>query len=548
MSFINCLLLLFCTYFNTSSVLAQTTSDSVIETYDSSSGFNVVENDYNLGSFTMSNGILNLHYQPYINYGAIILKKSYNFDLSQPTWFHFRTKMDKYLIGQDMYTQIFIYSLKYQKKLQLTIGINSEGHWKSVWFLPGSLPPCTAKSADDEFFISFSPEVFPEAADTPVQYPEFHTKNYTNWVKFSMLYEPPLQGETKGLITIYVDGIKIDPLRDLSRIGSPIVDTHTDAFNGMGMTTIEVQNTLLVDGWEYSYTGNKYGMRGKGCYASLAPAVPAPLRFPPKFANIDGLIYKTVWMNKFDAVARLITDQIRTTHPEIPVFQTPRSAYTALPTGLIYPTHLRTFYWYLPLYYYNDPYLYAASQNVFWNGIYNGTIDFETAVYMGAIPLPPADHIQWNYVPPGTRDSMVARLASLEANKGSKPLAKQYAIDQIFALGNAPDVIHFGYISPEDYWNSTLPQYSSDEDKNTIPLISYPDAGLIQWDYFVINRSPDIIFTSPTPVPSASPSFTISDLKNLIINWLTPQDSNYPSPNAKVNMLDAAWVIKWLAN
>ena len=53
---------------------------------------------------------------------------------------------------------------------------------------------------------------------------------------------------------------------------------------------------------------------------------------------------------------------------------------------------------------------------------------------------------------------------------------------------------------------------------------------------------------SPTssPIPTPSPTYTIADLKNLILNYLMPQSPSDYVPDAKVNMLDAGYVIRWI--
>ena len=51
---------------------------------------------------------------------------------------------------------------------------------------------------------------------------------------------------------------------------------------------------------------------------------------------------------------------------------------------------------------------------------------------------------------------------------------------------------------------------------------------------------------SPSLQPSPTPSYTVTDLKSLLSNWLTSLDTNYFSPDGKINALDASWVIKWI--
>jgi len=50
-----------------------------------------------------------------------------------------------------------------------------------------------------------------------------------------------------------------------------------------------------------------------------------------------------------------------------------------------------------------------------------------------------------------------------------------------------------------------------------------------------------------TPLPSASPSpsYTVADLKNALINFLTSQGDGHPV-DGKVNMMDAAYILYWL--
>lgn len=51
---------------------------------------------------------------------------------------------------------------------------------------------------------------------------------------------------------------------------------------------------------------------------------------------------------------------------------------------------------------------------------------------------------------------------------------------------------------------------------------------------------------TPPPSPSPSPTFTISQLKTLISNYLSTSDSLYIPRDNKVNMLDAGYVIRWV--
>lgn len=51
---------------------------------------------------------------------------------------------------------------------------------------------------------------------------------------------------------------------------------------------------------------------------------------------------------------------------------------------------------------------------------------------------------------------------------------------------------------------------------------------------------------TPPPTPIPSPSYTIPDLKQLLVNYLSTQDSQYFPQENKINMLDGGYVVKWL--
>ena len=69
------------------------------------------------------------------------------------------------------------------------------------------------------------------------------------------------------------------------------------------------------------------------------------------------------------------------------------------------------------------------------------------------------------------------------------------------------------------------------------------DTGVKIGDYAVVTPTP---VPSPTVQPSPTPSYTIPELKTLLSNWLTSLDTNYFSPDGKINALDASWIIKYL--
>ncbi len=58
--------------------------------------------------------------------------------------------------------------------------------------------------------------------------------------------------------------------------------------------------------------------------------------------------------------------------------------------------------------------------------------------------------------------------------------------------------------------------------------------------------SPPMSPTPPQTSPSPPPQYTVNDLKNLLLNFLGTNDTNYQPSEGKINLLDASWVIRWL--
>jgi len=107
-----------------------------------------------------------------------------------------------------------------------------------------------------------------------------------------------------------------------------------------------------------------------------------------------------------------------------------------------------------------------------------------------------------------------------------------------------------------EYWqfdnvvalNKTTATITSDGTGNIIVNLAtlsatVTDTGVKIGDYAVVTPTP---VPSPTVQPSPTPSYTIPELKTLLSNWLTSLDTNYFSPDGKINALDASWIIKYL--
>ena len=473
--------------------LAFSVSDTdVFENFDSNTNFKTkIMGDHTLAEYSISNSLLEIDHKPRNFYNSYKVYKKYQADLSQTTWFHFRFKMKEYLLGQDMYTTLTFYKDNDPNQpMNLTVGINSEQHWKTNYF-SGRNIPCEAKQSDDQFFLAVSPELFPNARDVRIRYPSNYTKKYTDWTLFSIKYD-----KNKHNFSFFIDGHLVDNLRPIDSGSNAMpINTTTQALNNLSQTNITFSATTLIDGREYSYTGNKYGNRGRGCYTPITPAIPSGLTYPTKFSNNDGLQFKTQWMKDFDSIANIMVQEIQKlpTNPKFPPllnYQIPRSATSPLPQDFIPTTNPTQFYESIPVYINDQTNVKHNISNRIWAGIYDGTIDLETAIEMGAIPLPDISNNIWQYNSPTLRQEIINVLEWQQRTyRGIIPLAKSFVWKKVFSIGNIADIVHFGYLTPEDAYSGNALNHSSKETKKTIPLPATPKISVFYWDYFLINRN-----------------------------------------------------------
>jgi hypothetical protein len=457
--------------------------DVVLDEFRTDTGFTTaVTGDAALVSYEVKNGVLVLHHKPRALHNAISVSKTYRYDLSKPTWFSFRFKMGEILLGQDMYSTI---KFGQRDDLGITIGINSEQHWNCNYFIGGTPNPCDAKRADDEFFISVSPKIFPKATDDRLHYPTGHKKRYDEWTIFAVKWDPPEHG-ARGLISFYVDGKKVDVLRPLDD-PQRVIDTHTDALAGLGVVDITFSMTLLIDGDDHGYPGNKYGVRGRGCYLKESPGIPTPVRYPAAFAGNDGQALKRPWMKNFDAVACVVLQALRAQQPWVRAYENPRSAMS--PMEVSGGGHPATLYANLTV----AAATAALRQGIsaaLWPAIQAGHIDLETAILMGALELPPAEHGAWQRHPPGTHARIAQKLAELKAQAGAGSLAKCWVLEQVRSAGYAVEATHLGYLLPEDMVQYGLVRALRSDERAGLTAPSQPRAAHFYWDWFKISRNP----------------------------------------------------------
>jgi hypothetical protein len=202
-------------------------------------------------------------------------------------------------------------------------------------------------------------------------------------------------------------------------------------------------NTLMMrfinftDGTEYSSISadNGNGVRSYHCYADYVPAIPAPIRTPVNKTKVS-------WMTYYDNI-NAITNWSDT----------------------------------------------SLSYNPIWNGIYGGTIDFRTAILMGAIPQPGPTHVQWQYSYPVTYDSITAELNELNTNyPSSMEMKKRFVWKNIYTSGNAALAVYHDYLTLPELRYSNQWNYMSADEKNHLPNLDVVQhkASTMQWDFVIV--------------------------------------------------------------
>lgn len=481
----------------------------VDDNFDSAVGFEPMEvsGDPSAVRSRVENSIVHISVDPRDFYTSATVKKLYDCNLSTPIWFEFRVRMNGYLLGLDSYTTLTFFSLNVSRNIDkklgfLTVGINSEAHWKRVYFDGKGEPPCTEKLTDDEFFIST--DLF-DAPDTRLRYPVGHTNPYTNWTVFAIRYVPPANDHLRGRITLFVDGHEVTDLTILDN-PSQSVDTQTDALASVEACKVELALCALSDGFEHGHPGNKYGRRGTGCYARACPAIPSPTAYPAKFDGNDGSALKATWMNNFDAVADAVIECMRNyqlpdgTRPFAPGLSQysktsgpPSGARSAIDNmHTVEPAN--------PLGYYGlyslcrnyitqrsgqSEALYQYMHERIWHGIWEGTLEFRTCVLMGAIGFPAPSHVIWRFNPPGTLDELTTILRRCETTyPDSMAQSERFVWDTCYSYGGFVDAAHLGYLEPGAVRASSAWAFMSAEEQASVIPASQPSTGTLEWDYF----------------------------------------------------------------
>jgi hypothetical protein len=336
------------------------------------------------------------------------------------------------LIGADMYTTIGLdwQEDKQQFKHAVYLIINGEQHWQQF-------APAVPKAYDDEitFGASNIGGAGSKRSDIRVQFPVAHTRpRYSDWQLFSVKNE---YGPAGARLRIFVNGREVI-YRDIDapypqggidmRMPSPLRSSSTLTF---GFST-------LTDGDEYAATWDPNGVRYRWCYAQFSPARPTYMAQPTKRAKVQ-------WMKELDAVRAIMNN------------------------GNLTP---------------------AQREFQIWQGIFGGVFSVDTAVLVGTILLPPPGHIQWTFLPPGSREWLEEALRAFERYyPPPMPMWKRFVWSQVFGSGNTALTVHHGYLTPQEVRSSIQWNYIPPEEKALIPEVAELCSSEMEWDYVIVSNA-----------------------------------------------------------
>ena len=530
-----------------------------------------------LGTTRVENGVLKVTHDPAISYHSVWADQDYEIDLSKTTWIHFRFKWSAVMHGADMYTTIQFPNADELKNgfpsgtvaaSTFSVGINSEQHWKQNYFsgipaLSDMDAACQAKTLDDEFFISATADLI-KAPDERLAYPVGYQSKYTDWTTFSLRYDPPGAASTHvGKFSIFVDGLEVGyhPLdAGVDANGQPVLLDMSSQFVPLkqtnGLTKIRVAYSIISDGDEEGAVANKFGIRGRGCYVSQGPSLPTAIVYPDKFDPARtsppyqfSESAKAQWMRDFDDVEviaqKVISDDFSGGFPTYP--RTRESNNTldivGLPVERFYRAYNQELNPNSELYYVPTSPASAAAQaglrphldSVLRTAIYNGQAKLRYAVLMGFMALPEDSDPIWATVDPDTNNQarvmaeVKAGLNWMATNLTDPEMAqlKKFTWYTLYNVGGIPDLVHFGYLLPEEVRANVNANYMSSDEWATIPQSPTPVTAEFQWEYLRIGHDG----------PSFQESYPATALVNTLTEVTGAGATDHPAP---VVMLSAA--------
>ncbi|WKZ57319.1 MAG: hypothetical protein QY326_01255 [Bdellovibrionota bacterium] len=319
-------------------------------------------------------------------------------------------------------------------QILMQLGINGEQHWQVF-------QPCVEKSHDTEFFFSSALVNNGQgASDVRTGFADdLSDARYTDWMLFSMKYEAT-QDERR--FRIFVNGKEVVYRSLDAPYPEGVVDMRTPWIPPSGTHRLRFGISTLTDGAEYAATWIPQGVRYRNCYAQYSPSLPRFLSTPPDTTKLP-------WMLEYDAVMAIALN---------PEFSPEEVEY-----------HI-------------------------WQGIYGGTVSLQVAVLTGVIPLPPPEHQQWTFMPPGSYEALLAQLTYLQQNyPPSMPMAKRFVWQSVYAVGGTAVTVHHGYLTPPEVINSPHWSTLSPQEQSYIPALADLVGSSMYWDFLIFvsadNRS-----------------------------------------------------------
>jgi hypothetical protein len=215
-------------------------------------------------------GILTVRHAPVGKRHSVSVERTCEMRVGPGTWFHFRFRARRMLLGADMYTTV---SVGGQTLIQF--GVNGEQHW-----VQGAA--CQAKRLDDELFWG-SPLIVGEAGgkntDMRVGVAEAlrGRLRYTDWVLFSAKLEG---AGPRARLRLFANGYEI-VYRDLdAAYPAGGIDNHLRPGVALPGGQVPVTLTLanFTDGDLYGDTrvNDGAGVRWEHAFADQTPALPHP--------------------------------------------------------------------------------------------------------------------------------------------------------------------------------------------------------------------------------------------------------------------------------
>jgi len=217
------------------------------------------------GKAWFTNGVLTIRHSPVGRWHSVSMSRTWEADVRQGLWVHFRFRIREMLLGADLYATI-----SFADEMVLQMGVNGEQHW-----IQGG--DCQAKDFDDELFWGSNVIVGEghKRTDIRAELGEGPASRYTDWTLVSMYYEVE---DTGRRIRLFINGREVI-YRDLDAAApAGAVDNRVRAGCLRPHKAVPVTATFanFTDGDLYADTtvNNGDGIRWLRAFAANTPAKP----------------------------------------------------------------------------------------------------------------------------------------------------------------------------------------------------------------------------------------------------------------------------------